>query len=107
MAVPTIPSALVATAASTQQVDLTWSDDSSDEDNFELEKFDGFTWTAVAEPAADSEAYTVRGLTPGGQYKFRLRSVNGDGESAWLESNSVTLATVPIPNGRSQDALWY
>ena len=47
---PTAPSALTATAASASQINLAWTDNSSDETGFKIERSTdgGATWTQIA-----------------------------------------------------------
>jgi hypothetical protein len=91
---PTAPSDLAATAVSSSQINTTWTDNSNDEDNFELQydtvnTFDSGGETTV-EPAADAELYNVTGLSPETTYYFRIRAVSGAGESDWSNTASDT-----------------
>lgn len=89
---PTAPSNLTATAGGTDEIDLTWTDNSSDETGFELERsLDGSTgWTQIATPAANAVSATDTGLSPGTEYFYRIRAVNGAGNSAYSNTDSAT-----------------
>lgn len=89
---PTAPSDLVATAAGTDEIDLVWVDNASNETGFELERsLDGSTgWTQIATPAADAESYTDTGLDQDTEYFYRIRAVNAEGNSAYSATASDT-----------------
>lgn len=92
-AAPTAPSGLTATAVSASAILLEWTDNSSDEDNFEVQRSaDGSTgWTTVSEPTAVS--VTDTGLAAETTYYYRVRAVNGYGNSSWSSTaNATTLA---------------
>ena len=53
-------------------------------------------WTLIPDSAyaeANTTGYTVRGLTDGQTYTFRIRAVDEDGDTA--NSNDVTVTTIP------------
>lgn len=70
------PSNLVATAVSTSQINLTWTDNSTDESGFEVEWSANGTsgWTLLATVAAGVQAYSHTGLAPGTRRYYRLRA---------------------------------
>ncbi len=80
---PADPSDLVATQSATVdgRIDLTWTDNSSDETAFSIEQSANGTtgWAEVATPAANATSQAITGLTPGVTYYFRMRS-NRSGE---------------------------
>lgn len=70
-------------------------------DHYLVEKFDPSTarWVPAGR-TADGKAtqLTVDGLTEGKEYKFRVKAVNSEGESAPLESDRSFLAKNPFGN---------
>lgn len=89
---PGAPSNLVATASSSSQIDLSWSDGSSNEDGFELQRSpDGVAWATIdgAVPA-NSTAASDSGLTAETSYSYRIRAWNSDGESDWSNISTAT-----------------
>ena len=89
---PGAPTNLVAVANSSTEVDLTWIDGSSDEDQFELERsLDGLAWSSVNNSIpANSTAFSDAGLTPDTEYFYRVRSSNAFGDSDWSNVASAT-----------------
>ena len=105
-AVPDAPTNLTATAGD-QQVDLSWTAPASDGGtmitDYEYEQNGSGTWISTG---VTTTSYTVRNLTNGQSYTFKVRAVNSVGEStASAASSSVTPATVPgAPTGLSATA---
>jgi fibronectin type 3 domain-containing protein len=101
---PAAPSALTATASSTTQVNLAWTDNATNEDGYRVERCTG-TWTAceentamftqIAQLAADTSSYPDTGRTPGETYTYRVRAFNAAGNSAYSDSEEVTLPAPP------------
>ena len=93
---PAAPSNLAATATSTSQINLTWSDNSSNEDNFKIEYSTngGSSWTALATTAANATSYSNTGLTAATTYTYRILAVNTTGSSAYSNTISATTQSV-------------
>jgi hypothetical protein len=89
-AAPTAPSGLTVTPISSSQLDLAWTDNSSNEDGFEIERSpDGSTgWTLIHTTAANAEAHSDTGLTEGTIFHYRVRAFNNGGDSAYSASIS-------------------
>ena len=93
---PVAPSSLVATAASATQVNLSWTDNSSDEAGFRIERStDAVNFTQIGTTAAGGRTYGAAGLTASTAYTFRVRAYNANGDSAY--SNSATATTLAAP----------
>lgn len=94
---PPAPSNLIATATSTTQVSVTWTDNSGNETGFKLEGKTGATgaWSQIALPAANATSWNGAGLAPNTQYFFRIRATNAAGDSAY--SNEASVTTFPNP----------
>lgn len=92
--VPAAPANFVVSYLSNTSLSLAWSDQSSDEDNFRIERSPNGTtgWTLVSTPAANATSDTDTGLTVDTTYYYRLRSENATGNSAWVEANGTTTA---------------
>jgi len=94
---PAAPSGLTAAAVS-GQIDLNWTDNSTDEYGFEIERSadNGTNWDVLATVAADSQAYADTGLTPETTYDYRVRAFNGAGYSGY---SNIASATTPASSG--------
>jgi titin len=95
--VPKAPSALVATAASSTQIDLSWTDNSTDEAGFELERStDALSFVKIADLAPNVTAYRHTGLAPATRYWYRVLAKNSAGKSAYSNiANSTTQQVAP------------
>ena len=90
---PTAPSALTATALSRSQIRLNWTDNSSNESGFQIERStNGTTFTQIATVGAGVKTYTSTGLQSNRTYWFRVRAYNGTGNSAY--SNTASARTL-------------
>lgn len=70
------PTNLTATAVSTSQIDLAWTDNSSIEDGFSIERSpNGVTgWTEIATVGANITVYSDTGLASSTTYFYRVRA---------------------------------
>ena len=94
---PAAPTGLTAAAASSSQINLTWTDAADNEAGFTIERsLDGATWTQVASVAANATSYASTGLSAATTYSHRVRAFNGGGLSAW---SNVATATTSAPAG--------
>ena len=103
-AAPAAPSDLTAAAASSSQINLAWSDKSSNEDGFKIERCQGANCTNFAQIAtvgAGVTAYSNAGLAASTSYSYRVRAYNaGGGNSDYSSPASATTQaapTVPSP----------
>jgi hypothetical protein len=93
VAAPSAPASLTATAVSTSRIDLAWSDTSSNEDGFRVERStDGTTFSVVATLGAGVTSYQSTGLASATTYSYRVRAFNAAGES--IASNVATATTL-------------
>lgn len=91
---PASPSDLTATALSSTQVELAWTDNSSDETQFRVEaKIAGGAWKPAATAAANSTGTVVGGLVPATAYSFRV--VARRGTSGSVPSGEASATTLP------------
>ncbi|MEZ5329518.1 MAG: fibronectin type III domain-containing protein [Verrucomicrobiales bacterium] len=100
------PSALVSTAVSQNSVALAWSDNSTAEDGFKLQRKPAMTteWSDIATLGADVRSYSDFGLDPGKTFAYRVRAFNAQIESAF--SNEVVATTDPLPPVLDQWVSW-
>jgi hypothetical protein len=89
---PAAPSDLAAAAASSSAVDLSWSDNATDEYGYELERSGdgGVTWDLAASLPADSSGYTDTGLAADTTYAYRVLAFNAAGRSGYSAAASAT-----------------
>ncbi|MDX1501527.1 MAG: family 16 glycosylhydrolase [Thermoanaerobaculia bacterium] len=88
---PAAPSSLGASAVSSSQIDLDWSDNSNDETGFEIERQSGGGGFAeIATVGADVTAYSDTGLAAATSYDYRVRATNVYGDSAYSNVASAT-----------------
>ncbi len=78
------PGALKAVAASKNTINLTWTDNASNEGGFRVERStNGTNYTQVATVAADSKGYTNTGLSANTKYYYRVYAYNSKGVTAY------------------------
>ncbi len=99
---PTAPSLLVAQAVDIDQINLTWQDNSSDEQDFHIEiSNDGVTgWAEISPPTvgANITYKEVTGLASDTLKYFRVRAHNSSGYSGYSNVASArTFAAVAQP----------
>jgi tripartite motif-containing protein 71 len=98
---PTAPTGLVATAFSSSQVNLTWTDSDSTEQGFKLERCTGAgcsDFAQIAAVSANVTSYSNTGLTASTSYSYRVRAYNAAGESDYsTPATAVTQAAPALP----------
>lgn len=98
---PAAPTDLAATTASFSQIDLTWTDNATNETGFKIERCTGANCTDFAQIAtvgANVIAYSNTGLTASTSYNYRVRAYNGGGDSDYSNTASaVTQAAPALP----------
>ncbi len=104
--VPNAPSNLKATASSSSQIDLTWTDNSTNETGFNIDRStDNVNWTVLAFNIP-SQTYSDTGLAPNVTYYYRVRATNAAGDSANSNvDNATTLAATSTTTNLS-DLTW-
>jgi hypothetical protein len=92
---PAAPSNLVATAVSSSEIDLSWTDNSDNETEFQIERSTdgGLTFTQIATVGPSVTTYFDTGLTAATMYSYRVRASNLTGDSDY--SNTATAVTLP------------
>jgi uncharacterized protein (TIGR02145 family) len=91
--VPVAPTNLIATVFSANQVNLSWTDNSTNETGFKIERKTGTgTYTIVGSTVTDVVIFNDTGLTPSTTFIYRVYSYNAAGNSPTY-SNEVTVTT--------------
>ncbi|MHC1769494.1 MAG: chitobiase/beta-hexosaminidase C-terminal domain-containing protein [Verrucomicrobiia bacterium] len=99
-ALPSAPSGLTASAASSSEVNLSWTDTARNEAGFRIERKGGnsASYTAIASLGANAVAFRDTKLHAGTQYQYRVVSFNGAGQSAYSnEASAMTFNAPSIP----------
>jgi hypothetical protein len=101
------PTNLSATAVSGSQINLAWTDNTSDESEFRIERLaDGATYTEIGVVAADVTTYADTSLSAATQYWYRVRAYNATGPSAFAgPTSATTLSAPPAPTNLSAKAV--
>ena len=88
------PTALAATPASSSQINLSWTDNSSVETGYQVERStDNATWSTLGTTVANATSYASTGLSACQTYYHRIKAVNSISSSAYPSSASgLTLA---------------
>ena len=104
--IPNAPSNLTGVGTSISTISLTWTDNASDEDSFELQRAtsSGGPFSTIANPAVNATAYNDSGLADNTTYYYRLRAVNSAGNSAWTSTANATTLLDPPPAPTSLSA---
>jgi large repetitive protein len=90
---PAAPTVLAATAVSTGQIDLTWTDNSSDETGFKIERREGMmgAYEEIGTAGADSVSFSNTGLDPSTEYYYQIKAYNLAGDSGYSnEADAIT-----------------
>ena len=92
------PTGLSASAVSDTRIDLSWSDQSSAESEYRIERrVSGGTFAEVAIKAANSTSHEDTGLAPSTTYEYRVRACDAGDCSAYSAEASATTDVVPPP----------
>ena len=101
---PPAPSNLAAVPASTSAINLLWTDNADNEDEYEVQRapdVDGApgTWAEIASLDADTTHHEDTGLSAGTTYWYRVRSVVSSTPSDWAGPvSATTLAAAAVPS---------
>lgn len=80
--VPDAPSDLAATPIDGTQIDLSWTDNATNETEYRVyRKFGGLSWSLHDTIAADSTSYSDTGLDDGVEYDYKVAAANSAGEA--------------------------
>ncbi|MEY2409635.1 MAG: acid phosphatase type 7 [Verrucomicrobiota bacterium] len=93
---PAPPTNLVAIAVATNQINLSWTDASSDETGFKIERStNGTDFILISSVGAGVSSGADIGLAPGSPYFYRVRAYNSLGNSIYSEIAQATTFDPP------------
>ncbi|MEZ4423655.1 MAG: fibronectin type III domain-containing protein [Gemmatimonadota bacterium] len=96
--VPAAPTGLTVAPVSATEVDLRWTDASTNETRYEVERrTQGGAFTPVASLPPNTQVYRDSGLAAGEPHEWQVRACNAAGCSAWV-GVGVTMPPVPPSN---------
>ncbi|MCC5840865.1 MAG: fibronectin type III domain-containing protein [Opitutales bacterium] len=108
---PAAPSNLSATAVGQNRIDLTWTDNSSDETGFRIEQSTdaGASFNLLANVAPDTTSHSHTGLAAASTVTYRVRAESDAGVSDWSNVATATTDSVtdPEPDPEPVDASHY
>ena len=109
---PTAPSTLNLTAIAFNRVDLTWTDLSSNEDSFLIERStDQLNWTQIGTAGANQTTYSDFTTQATTAYYYRVRAhntFNTDSYSAYITNGPIVTPTAPpLGTGDGLSAMYY
>jgi hypothetical protein len=92
------PGNLTATAVSSNQIDLAWTDNSDNESGFKIERSPNGTngWTQIDIVEANVTTYNNTGLTRSTTYYYRIRAYNAGGDSDYSNIANATTEACKI-----------
>lgn len=98
---PAAPSSLVLTVIDNARIDLAWTDNSSNEASFVIERSaDGVNYTEIGSVAAGTTAYQSTGLSQATRYYYRVKAGNAGGYSDYCTAVSdwtaISMLLTPI-----------
>ncbi len=94
---PEAPSGLTATTFSATQVNLAWTDNGPNETGFEIQRCQGAScsnFATIDTTAADAVAFSDVGLAQNQIFRYRIRSLNAIGQSAFT---AISEAATDLP----------
>ena len=106
---PVTPSGFSATTVSATQINLAWTDTSSNEAGFQVRRATGSSCdantTVVATTDANVISYSDTSLAQGTKYCYVVCSYNSDGSAC--ASSATATTTLPAPTGFSYGTIGY
>jgi hypothetical protein len=113
---PAQPLQLLPAIPGTNSIQITWTDNSTDEDGFVLERSeDYYRWVLMAELAAGATQFVDSGVVLNAQYSYRIRAHSSCGFSEYTPSQGILFSVPAIPVNLSAsinptggvDVAWY
>ncbi|MBS1659466.1 MAG: fibronectin type III domain-containing protein [Bacteroidetes bacterium] len=107
---PTAPTGFSATALNTATIKLNWTDNVSNESNFEVYRSNGdnLNYVRIATLASNTSTYTDGGLFSNALYYYKVRAINAGGSSAYTaEASATTKDSVPVITDLANQSVRY
>lgn len=98
LAAPNAVSSLTATAISPTQINLSWQNNSNNEDGFKIERKTGVgdAYIQITTCPVSSTYYSDTGLSASVTYYYRIRAYNANGDSVCSnEASAITFPNIP------------
>lgn len=97
--VPSAPTSLTATVASSSAIDLSWSN-VANEDGYKIERSTtaGSGFAQIATVGTNVVTYSATGLTASTAYYFRVRAYNTAGDSSYSSTTNATTHAIVATN---------
>lgn len=89
---PGVPTNLVATAVSSTQIDLIWTDNSTDEKGFYVYRRNAGSYRRIVALGPNTTSYNDTGLSPETTYWYKITAYSDAGESS--PSNEISARTM-------------
>lgn len=96
---PVAPTNLIATAVSSTQVNLSWTDNDNSETGFKIERCTGAgcsDFVQITTAGANVNNYSNTGLTASTSYSYRVRAYNTAGDSEYSSTASAVTQALPV-----------
>ena len=97
---PNAPTNLNAVAVSSSQINLSWTDNSTNETGFKIARStNGTNFTQIAIVPSNTTTYPNTGLAASTKYYYRIRAYNSAGNSSYsiIASSSTGPSSTPTP----------
>lgn len=106
--IPIAPSSLNAIAVSTSEINLSWTDNSTNETSFKIERKSGNgNYTVIETIGADITSFNDTGLTPNTSYTYRVYAYNSAGNSLSYTNEATATTFDPVLLGLANGLVAY
>jgi hypothetical protein len=97
--IPAAPTNLIAQSISSSQINLSWTDNSNNEEGFKIERSpEGINWVEITAVVAGTKNFQNIGLSAGYTYYYRVRAYKAAVNSGYSNTASATtLSNVTVP----------
>ena len=102
-----IPTDLAATATAPNRIQLNWTDTTSDETGFKIERLDGGNYVEIASVSANVTSYENTNLQSSLNYTYRVRAFNAGGTGEPSNTASATTPQLVTIDGAAADDTYH